>query len=156
MEQHVPGWDRVTDGGTEQAVLDVIVSTPTERAAIDVSIVEASAPDAVTARARARADGLAARTREREKHRRYPGPGLVAAVMESGGRMGQEFRAFLRTQAPRDERRGAALRDVRQRLAVALQRGVAAMLLGSAGARLRPWTSACQALGRGALKRRRR
>ena len=154
-EQHIPQWDRVTSQGNEQAVLDVILSAPTGRVAVDVSIVEACCPDEATARARGRTDGSAARTRELEKHRRYPGPGLVAAVIEAGGRMGKEFRAFLRSCAPADEGRSAAMKDVKQRLAVALQRGVAAMLLGSAGSRQRPWTSACQSLGRGAAKRRR-
>ncbi|CAK0863374.1 unnamed protein product [Prorocentrum cordatum] len=80
-----------------------------------------------------------------EKHRRYPGPGLVAAALETGGRMGHEFRAFLRAKAPTDERRTASLADVRQRLATALQRGVAAMLLGRAGAQSWPWRTSCPA-----------
>ena len=46
----------------------------------------------------ARVAGAAAREREREKHSRYPGPGLVAAVLESGGRMGRELDAFLRAR----------------------------------------------------------
>jgi hypothetical protein len=155
-EQHIPGWDQPTAEGIEHAVLDVVVSADTERVAVDVSIVEATSPDLPTARARAKTAGAAARSRELEKHRRYRGPGLIAAVLESGGRMGKEFRAFLKARAPRDGRRGMALCDVRQRLAVALQRGVAAMLLGSAGSRPRPWLSTCQALGQGAARRQRR
>ena len=98
----------------------------------------------------------AARTRESDKHRRYPGAGFVAAAIEGGGRMVNKFQSFLLSQAPIDEdRRGPALCDVKQSVAVALQRGIAAMLLGSAGSKLRPWASACQTLGQGAARRRR-
>ena len=146
----------MTRQGIEQAVLDVILVTNSGRVAVDVSVAEAPSADDATARARARADGTAARERELEKHRRYPGPGLVPAVLETGGRMGREFRAFLRAQAPADERRAASLADIRQRLATALQRGVATMLLGGAGAQPRPWRTSCPALAAGAMRRRRR
>ncbi len=155
LEQHVPGWDRSTIEGTDHAVLDIVLAEPAATVALDVTIVEVTAPDPVTARARARKDGIAARTREREKHRRYPSPGLCAAVLETGGRHGQELRAFLRAKAPYDARRSEARQDVRQRLAVALQRGVADALLTSAGKRPRPWLATCPALRGGAARRRR-
>lgn len=152
-EQHIPGWDRATSQGIEHAVLDVVLVSATGRVAVDVSVAEATSSDDRTSRARARADGAAAREREQEKHRRYPGPGLVAAALETGGRMGKELRGFLRAQAATDERRASSLRDIRQRLTTALQRGVAAMLLGSAGQRPRPWRASCPALAAGAAAR---
>eukprot|EP00959_Pyramimonas_sp_CCMP1952_P267822 5599460-Pyramimonas_sp.AAC.1 len=76
-EQHVPGWDRMTRQGIEQAVLDVILITNSGRVAVDVSVAEAPSADNATARARARADGAVARE--------------VAAALETGGRMGREF-----------------------------------------------------------------
>ena len=99
-----------------------------------------SSPLLTPKHARARANGVAARERERQKHRRYPGPGLVAAAIETGGRCGRELSAFLKEHAPRDPAlRPLALQDVRQGLATALARGNAQMLLGSAGALPRPW-----------------
>eukprot|EP00969_Alexandrium_andersonii_P038368 1680609-Alexandrium_andersonii.AAC.1 len=91
--------------------------------------------------ARARCDGVAARDRQREKHCRYPGPALVAAAVEAGGRMGSELESFLRAHAPPADapRRLAALRDVRMRAVVAAVRGTATMLLTSAGAGPKPW-----------------
>ena len=105
--------------------------------------------DDAGARVRGRVPGAAARERELRKHKRYPGPGLCAAAVESGGRMGAEFLAFLRAHAPSEcgRVRAEALADVKQRLVVAVARGHAAMLLRSAGARARPWPSPCQSAG---------
>ena len=90
--------------------------------------------------ARARKAGVAARERECHKHRKYPGPGLVAAALETGGRFGRELLAFIKEHAPQDHAmRPLALVDVRQRLGTALARGNAAMILSSAGLRQRPW-----------------
>ena len=139
-EQRIPQWDRETDEGTQHAVLDVIVCPPGGRVAIDVSVVDVLAVTPAEARARARTNGAAARDRERQKHRRYPGAGLVAAAIETGGRFGRELQAFLRESAPADvPGRSTALTDIRQRLAAALWRGNAAMILSSAGQRPRPW-----------------
>ena len=108
-----------------------------------------------TSARRARTSGIAARARELEKHRRYAGPGLVAAVLETGGLAGKELTAFLRGEASADPLlRSGQLQDVRQRLAVAVQRGNAAMLLSSAGVRLRPWSSPLQGLGGQPVRRR--
>ena len=89
--------------------------------------------------ARARANGVSARDRQREKHAQYPGAGLVAAVVEAGGRLGGEFQAFLKSHAlPAifDEDlplRTRALQDVRMGVVIAVARGTAAMLLSAAG-----------------------
>ena len=151
FEQRIPGWDKTTEQGIKQAILDVVLSYLGGRVCLDVSVAEAlaSPSDAAGARLRARVPGAAARQRELRKHKRYPGPGLCAAVVESGGRMGAEFLAFLRARAPADcgRSRAEALADVKQRLVVAVARGHAAMLLNSAGAQARPWPSPCQPVG---------
>ena len=140
MEQRIPQWDRTTNEGTQLAILDVVFSPPGGRRAVDISVTDVLAASDAEARARARANGVAARERERQKHRRYPGQGLVAATMETGGRFGREFLAFLKEHAPQDPAaRVLALTDVRQRLGAALARGNAAMLLRSAGLVSRPW-----------------
>ena len=155
IEQHIPGWDRDTTEGTQLAVLDVIVSRPAGRVAVDVSVVDVSAAGS-RARARARTSGAAARARELEKHRRYPGHGLVPAVLETGGLAGKELHSFLRSQAACDPLlRPQQLKDVRQRLAVALQRGNAALMLGAAGVQQRPWRPALQGIGGHTVRRRR-
>ena len=155
IEQHIPAWDRTTTEGIQLAVLDVVVTRPAGRVAIDVSVADISAEGA-RAQTRARASGVAARARELEKHRRYPGPGLVAAVLETGGLCGKEFHAFLRSQAATDPlTRGHQLRDVRQRLAVALQQGNAAMMLSAALAQRRPWQSGVQGVGGRGVRRKR-
>ena len=148
FEQRIPTWDRRTGEGIQHAVLDVVLAFPGGRACCDVSVAEVLAPAGPDRRRRAATAGIAAREREREKHTRYPGPGLCAAVLESGGRMGAELQGFLRAHAPGADR-AAALADVRQRLVVAVARGTAAMLLSAAGPRPRPWRSPAQAAGRG-------
>ena len=139
----MPRWDRrKADGTVERAVLDVVI--PQNPAApgplhIDISVAEASTADVDTARARARRPGLAAADRERTKHRRYPGCFLPPAALEAGGRWGVEFRRWARAAVPPGTQRAAALADLHQSLDVALQRGVAAALLGSAPSGARPW-----------------
>ena len=148
IEQHIPAWDRQTPEGPELAILDVVVTSPAGRVAIDVSITDVSS-DGTRAPARAKNAGLAARARELEKHRRYPGRGLVAAVLETGGLAGKELHAFLRAHADSDPAvRSGQLQDIRQRLAVALQRGNAALLLSSARPHQQPWHSAIKTAGR--------
>ena len=156
VEQHIPAWDKVTDEGAKHAVLDIVLSTQQGKVAVDVSVTDVSAPSA-SSRARGKTFGRAARVRELEKHRRYPGHGLVAAVLETGGAAGRELHAFLRSHASTDPAlRSLELQDIRQRLAVALQRGNAALLLSAAGERSHPWLVAVQAAGRVALRRVRR
>jgi hypothetical protein len=142
-EQHIPEWDRPDGkGGVERAILDVVLpQNPAGpgRISIDVSVVEPTSADVAAARARARRPGLAAADRERTKHRRYPGSFLLPAVMEAGGRWGSEFRRWARAALPQGPERAAMLADLRQQMAVSLQRGVAAALLGSAAGCRRPW-----------------
>ena len=146
--------DRTIDGTNEQAILDIVLSYPGGRVCIDTSVTDAIAADPAVARIRCRVPGAAARYREQDKHRRYPGPGLCPAAVESGGRMGAELLAFLRAHAPGEGvERSEALADVKQRLVVAVARGNAAMLLGSAGPRPRPWPSPCQAEGAAWVRR---
>ena len=139
FEQRIPGWDKTTEQGIKQAILDVVLAYPGGRVCLDVSVAEAlaSPSDAWGARARARVPGAAARQRELRKHTCYPGPGLCAAVLESGGRMGNELRAFLRAHAPAEcgRTRAEALADVKQRLVVAVARGHAACSQRPRGAR---------------------
>ena len=140
-EQRVPAWDMTTDEGTKLAVLDVVVHGPYGRQFVDVTVVDPLSAQGASMAARARADGVAARDRQREKHARYPGPALVAAAVEAGGRMGIEFEAFLRSHAPPADApdRLAALRDGRMRAVIAAVRGTATMLLTSAGTGPKPW-----------------
>ena len=69
----------------------------------------------------------------------------MAGAVEAGGRLGKEFDAFLKSQAPiartPDETaaRAKVLQDGRMRVVVAAVRGTATMLLSSAGAAPRPW-----------------
>ena len=142
IEQRIPQWDKETEEGTQLAVLDLVFCPAGGRVAVDVSVVNVLAAEEAVARTRARANGVAARDRERQKHRRYPGTGLVAAAVETGGRLGRELIAFIKEHAPRDPAvRPRAMSDVRQRLGTALARGNAEMLLNSAGLRQRPWPS---------------
>ena len=140
-EQRVPAWDATTDRGTKLAVLDVVVDGTVGRQFVDVTVVDPLSAQGASMAARARADGVAARDRQREKHARYPGPLLVAAAIEAGGRMGNEFESFLRAHAPPADapERRAALLDARMRAVVAAVRGTATMLLTSAGPGPKPW-----------------
>ena len=154
VEQRIPAWDRNTTEGLQLAVLDIVVTRPTGKEAVDVSVTDASG-EVGAAERRARRPGAAARVREQEKHRRYPGRGLVAAVLETGGRAGRELHAFLRSHATQDPaQRSAQLADIRQRLAVVLQQGNAAQMLSAAGSALRPWRSALQGMGGSSRARR--
>ena len=144
-EQRVPAWDQTTDQGTKIAVLDVAMTGPGGRQYIDVTVIDPLAAGGSSIKTRAIKPGTAARDREREKHQRYPGPQLVAAAVEAGGRLGTEFESFLKAQAPAartaEERaaRVKVLQDGRMRVVIAAVRGTAAMLLSAAGAAPRPW-----------------
>ena len=119
----------------QTAILDVVLPAAGVAAGtlhVDVSIVEPTTTDAAALRLRARRPGQGAADRERTKHRRYPGEGLLPAVLETGGRWGCEFRRWARAALPPGPDRAAALEILRQSMAAALQRGVAAALLGSA------------------------
>ena len=151
-EQHVPRWDRPGARGPERAVLDVVVHANPAGSSplyIDVSVTEPTSADAGAARARARRPGLAAADRERTKHSRYPGELLLPAVLETGGRWGREFRRWARAVLPEGPRRSEQLAELRYRLAVALQRGVAAALLAASAGAVRPWNSPAPGAGGG-------
>ena len=131
MEQCIPSWDYYDEKGYHQAVLDIVLSFPGGRVCVDVTCTEALAPEGSDeARRRVRVPGAAARGAEGDKHLRYPGPGLVCAAVESGGRFGGELQALLKAHVPAGEDvRAEALADVRQRLAVAAARGTPAKIL---------------------------
>ena len=118
---------------------------PGGRQYIDVTVVDPLAAGGSSIKTRAKKPGTAAREREREKHQRYPGPQLVAAAVEAGGRLGKEFDSLLKAQSPaaRTAEEKAArvkvLQDGRMRVVIAAVRGTAAMLLSAAGAAPRPW-----------------
>ena len=138
----MPRWERLGADGLERAVLDVVVlRDPPGPLYIDVSVVEATSADASAPWACARRPGLAAADRERTKHSRYPGEELLPAVLEAGGRWGREFRLWARSVLPEGPRRAERLAELRCRLAVALQRGVAASLLAASAGAGRPWNT---------------
>ena len=97
-------------------------------------LTEAAAPSLLQG-ARPPRPGAAARARESAKHRRYPAgpdrPQLIPLAYETGGRAGAEAEAFLREVcvASGDVTRSEAIQSLRQRIAVALQRGNAGLLL---------------------------
>ena len=150
VEQLVPAWTRRSrDGAVESAVLDIVLTIPGRgRFALDISVTEAASTTHVGEGRAARA-GAAARHREAEKHRRYPAaadaPILIPMVYEAGGRAGGQAEAFLRSVAADEPERTRAevLTDLRLRLATALHRGNAALLLSTeAPAGGWPWARA--------------
>ena len=147
-EEYVPAWDQPNPrtGQVDRARLDILVDVPGRgRLALDISVTEAAAVTRLGSR-RAPRPGAAARTREGEKHRRYPPaeatPTLIPIVYESGGRAGGEAEAFLKSlvQETESATRAEAICDLRLRLAAALHRGNASLLLsGGPGPRGWPW-----------------
>ena len=138
----MPRWDRPGQRGIERAVLDIILpENPAGQGSLfmDISIVEPTTADVSQACARARRPGLAASTREKRKHSRYPGHGLLPVVLEAGGRWGLEFRRWAKAALTTADKRATKIAELRQCLAVALQKSVAAALLGAAAGRPRPW-----------------
>jgi len=142
-EQVVPRWTHTrADGAVEAARLDLVLTLPgADTAYVDVSLVDPATADAAVQRQRAVQDGHGIRARTQEKHRRYPGAGLVAFVMDTMGQLGPEAIGFMRDVArtlPQDER-AAALCDGRQSLAAALQREGAELQLSATTGVARPW-----------------
>ena len=147
VEAEVPLWKRERFGRPpEHAVLDLIVRLPGQGTfALDISVTEAACP--TNLQGRQPRPAAAARRREAEKHRRYPAragvPTLVPVVYECGGRPGPSAEAWLRrvTGDEDAETRAASVRDLRQTIAVALQRGNAALLTaGGPPASGWPWS----------------
>ena len=136
-EQYIEEWNEVKeDGSIEHAKLDLVLQMPSRgRVALDISVTEAATATNLSGSTRPPRPGAAARNREREKHTRYPlktsAPELIPIVYEAGGRPGQAAEAFLRSIVAHDDERAAVLEDLRQRIAVALQRGNAALLLSA-------------------------
>ena len=134
-EQYIEAWNKMKrDGSIEHAKLDLVVQVPWRgRVALDISVTEAATATNLGGSSRPPRPGAAAKTREREKHTRYPPlastPELIPIVYEAGGRPGREAGAFLCTMVASDDDRAMVLEDLRQRVAVALQRGNAALLL---------------------------
>ena len=138
----VPHWDTPQ----QKAVLDGSWNGETGRVYLDVSLVEPNARVGAQNRRQLKTIGTELATRERAKHRRYPGAGLVAMVMNGCGRMGSELEGFIQKMlkdVPKEEK-GQETAIIRQRLSVAVQRSKAeAMLAASRVAR--PWAQARRA-----------
>ena len=95
LEQVVPELARLVSGQTEQARLDLVVHDGAHRLLLDVVVVSPFASGDGFRRACARRDGHAARRAEITKRTRYPSNDLVPFAVETGGRLGNEARAFL-------------------------------------------------------------
>ena len=136
-EQYIEAWNKAKpDGSIEHAKLDLVIQVPWRgRLTLDISVTEAATATNLRGARHTPRPGAAAKKREREKHTRYPPqastPEFIPIVYESGGRPGREAEAFLRAIVAYDDDRASALQDLRQRLAVALQRGNAALLLSA-------------------------
>ncbi len=136
-EQAVARWTTAS----RTAVLDLQVTLPSGASLlIDITVAEANSRNEGVQRRRLGAEGAHILERAREKHRTYSGDGLVAFVLGSAGRFGDEAVSFLR-QAARElpaEDRADSLKEIRRELNVALQAGKADCLLSSLPGQ-RPW-----------------
>ena len=105
------------------------------RAALDISATGAATATNLGTTRRPPRPGAAATPRKREKHLRYPclasAPELIPIVYEAGGRPGREAESFLRSLVAQEDDRASMLEDLRQRIAVTLQQGSAALLLSA-------------------------
>ena len=129
----------------DRAVLDLVIQLPSRgTVALDVAIVETSCAQYRDHTHKSRQD-VVTRLREAAKHRRYPQgagtPELVPLVYETGGRAGRQADALVRslTRASDEASRAEAMADLRQRVAVALVRGVAMQLLRAGEDGHWPW-----------------
>ena len=130
-EQVVPAWAQ----GTTEARLDVVYRQDNGVTAyLDAAVTCCHARD-IAAVAAVR-DGAAAARLEAAKHRRYPGRRLTPVVWEAHGRSGDSALAWQRnmvaTLAP--GQRAVRLAGLRRQVAVAIQRGNSALVLGALGA----------------------
>jgi len=136
IEQHVPAWDRVGQGGgVEAARLDVAyINAAGVRSFLDVTIVDAQSVTPMVQTRRANQAGAAARRAEDVKRAKYPGPALVPFAIEALGRAGDSAANLLRAMAPTDPKeRSEVLGDAWQSLSVIVQMRNAELLLSAAG-----------------------
>ena len=131
LEQIVPELAQPVRGQVGQARLDVIVHDGLERLLIDVVIVSAYAGGASFRASCARRDGFASRRAAVAKRARYPSPELVPFAVETGGRLGNDARAFLIRMADAAEDRNAELKYLQRAISSVIQDGVARQLAGS-------------------------
>ena len=130
-EQVVPAWAR----GTTEARLDVVYRQDSGVTAyLDCAVTSCHARD-VAAVAAVR-DGAAAARLEVAKHRRYPGQRLTPLVWEAHGRSGDSALAWQRSLVATLDpgQRAVCLAGLRRQVAVAVQRGNSALVLGALGA----------------------
>ena len=135
-----PGWNETfsCDCDVAGAHLDVIVHDGTARSLLDVVIVSPYAGNDSFRAACACRDGHASRRAAVAKRARYPNRDLVPFALETGGRMGNDARAFLSRMADAAEDRHSELQYLQRAISSVLQDGIAMMLqpkLGGASPR---------------------
>ena len=124
-EQEVTKWNTPE----ENAILDIVYRCPRlGEIAVDISVV-----DSVFSGASSQASNQLHR-REQAKHRRYPGPGLFAFVVDTRGRWAKEATAFVQTVISKLDppERLEALRQCRRTVSFALQSSIAEQLMSAA------------------------
>ena len=96
VEQRRPELDYRNDAGDwVEARMDSVVTLQGKICLLDVTYADVRTSDAVRLAARLRRDGAAARAAEDRKRRRY-GSSVVPVVLESGGRLGEAGRRWLK------------------------------------------------------------
>ena len=128
LEQVIPELARSVAGQVSQARLDVVVHDGVARSLVDVVIVSPYAGNQAYRAACARRDGYASRRAAVAKRARYPHADLVPFALETGGRMGNEARAFLHRMADSAEDRHRELQYLYRAISSTLQSGIARML----------------------------
>ena len=99
LEQWLPHLDQPRpDGRVVRARLDVVfVDSDGTQHIVDISVADALVSDTSGELTRRAAHDFAnVADREREKPRRYPGPNIIAFVLDTQGRLGREAQTFLR------------------------------------------------------------
>ena len=104
-ERHIPYWVRPD----KDAILDVVYVHKRlgEGVCVDVTVVDSAFAGAPTSAAKALP------RREREQHRRYPGKGIFAFVLDTRGRWGREAQIWARSvvaDLPEADRKSAVRR----------------------------------------------
>ena len=130
-EQAVPAWAQ----GITEARLDVVYRQDSGVTAyLDCAVTSCHARD--VAAVSAVRDGAAAARLEVAKHRRYPGQRLTPLVWEAHGRSGDSALAWQRSLVATLDpgQRAVCLAGLRRQVAVAVQRGNSALVLGALGA----------------------
>ena len=129
LEQIIPELARPVHGQVGQARLDVVAHDGAARLLVDVVVVSACGGDDSFRRACARRDGHACRRAEIAKRARYPTPDLVPFALETGGRLGNDARAFLVRCANAADDPVKELSFLHRAVSSMLQDGVARQLL---------------------------